>query len=510
MKPSLQLKISQHLALTPQLQQSIKLLQLSTLELNQELERYLQENPLLEREDDDYSGPSEAPAAGVEEFGSVTRDGSDERNTAPDSRDTPDSNDSHETHDGPSESEISPADRDAPDLGSVMDGDDGWYAEGGSFGSGGSDDDDHDFQNVQAATTSLRDHLSWQLGLTPLTDRDRSLVRFLIEALDDDGYLGQTLEELLETLPPELEIELDDLQIALNHLQHLDPTGIGARSPQECLRLQLEVLPAEPVRDLALKLVTRHLDLLAARDFTKLKRQLSCNDEALRAATTLVKSLNPRPGAQYAPIDTRYITPDVVVKKIRNQWVASINPDAFPKLRVNRLYAEILAQQRRGEGGAMSGQLQEARWLIKNVQQRFDTILRVSQEIVDRQRQFFEHGEVAMRPLVLREVADALDLHESTVSRVTTQKYMASPRGIFELKYFFGSHVATEAGGACSATAIRALIKQLVAAEDGKKPLSDSQISELLGQQGIVVARRTIAKYREALNIPPANLRKTI
>lgn len=271
--------------------------------------------------------------------------------------------------------------------------------------------------------------------------------------------------------------------------------------------MQLEQLPADPVRDLALIVVRLHLELLAARDFAKLKKLTGSDDEALRAAHMLIRSLNPRPGAQYTPLDARYITPDVIVKKVRHSWQASINPDAYPRLRINRLYAEVLSSQR---GSGLSGQLQEARWLIKNVQQRFDTIQRVSQTIVDRQRQFFEHGEVAMRPLVLREVADILGLHESTVSRVTTQKYMATPRGIFELKYFFGSHVSTDTGGACSATAIRALIKQLVGAEDLKKPLSDSQIAEILGQQGIVVARRTIAKYREGLNIPPVNLRKSL
>ena len=259
----------------------------------------------------------------------------------------------------------------------------------------------------------------------------------------------------------------------------------------------------------ALQIVEKHLELLAARDFVKLKRLTGCDDEALKAAHALIVSLNPRPGARFAQIEARYIPPDVLVKKPKGKWTAYINPDAYPRLRINRLYAEVLAQQRRGNGN-LTGQLQEARWLIKNVQQRFETIHRVTQAIVDRQRQFFEHGEVAMRPLVLREIADILGLHESTVSRVTSQKYMATPRGIFELKYFFGSHVSTDTGGACSATAIRALIRQLIGAEDGKKPLSDSQLSEILGQQGIVVARRTVAKYRESLNIPPVNLRKTL
>jgi RNA polymerase sigma-54 factor len=345
--------------------------------------------------------------------------------------------------------------------------------------------------------------------MTQLSDRDRSLVRFLIEALDDDGYLSAPLQELWETLPPEYEIEIEELEIALRHIQNFDPIGIGARSPKECLALQMKALPSCCDQALALTIIDKYLELLAARDFAKIRRLTGCDDEALKAAHALIISLNPRPGARFAQIEARYITPDVIVKKLKGQWTAYINPDAYPRLRINRLYAEILGRQRRGNGN-LTGQLQEARWLIKNMQQRFETIHRVTQAIVDRQRQFFEHGEVAMRPLVLREIADILGLHESTVSRVTSQKYMATPRGIFELKYFFGSHVSTDTGGACSATAIRALIKQLIAAEDSKKPLSDSQLSEILGQQGIVVARRTVAKYRESLSIPPVNLRKTL
>lgn len=475
MKPSLQLKLSQHLALTPQLQQSIRLLQLSTLELEQELEKFLQENPLLEREEVEYA-PQQPSSTSTSE----SETASTEKTEA------------------------------EPDTPSSSAEDESWLGEESSYSSssGSFDDDDNDiYQDVQAATTSLREHLSWQLGLMSIPDRDRTLVQCLIEALDDDGYLTQSLDDLAETLPPELEIEPEELQIALNHLQHFDPTGVGARNAQECLALQLEVLPADETQILALKIVRKHLDLLAGRDFVKIKKLIECDDDQLREAQFLIRSLNPRPGAQYAALDARYITPDVVVRKIRGQWTVNVNSDAFPRLRINSLYAQILSKQR---GSGLAGQLQEARWLIKNVQQRFDTILRVAQSIVDRQRQFFDHGEVAMRPLVLREIADLLGLHESTISRVTTQKYMATPRGIFELKYFFGSHVATEAGGACSATAIRALIKQLIGAEEPKKPLSDSQISEVLGQQGIVVARRTIAKYREALNIPPVKLRKTI
>jgi len=471
MKQSLQLKLSQHLALTPQLQQSIRLLQLSTLELEQELENYLLENPLLEREEEEYATQHTATSE----------------------------NESESTESAETEAVATPSSNE----------EESWLGEESSYSSSANsfDDDDNDHQDIRAATTSLREHLSWQLGLMSIPERDRTLVQCLIEALDDDGYLTQSLEELAETLPAELEIEPEELQIALKHLQYFDPTGVGARNAQECLALQLEALPVDETQTLALTIVRQHLDLLAARDFVKLKKHTNCDDNQLRDAQFLIRSLNPRPGAQYSALDARYITPDVVVRKIRGQWTVNVNSDAFPRLRINNLYAQILSKQR---GSGLSGQLQEARWLIKNVQQRFDTILRVAQSIVDRQRQFFDHGEVAMRPLVLREIADILGLHESTISRVTTQKYMATPRGIFELKYFFGSHVATDAGGACSATAIRALIKQLISAEDQKKPLSDSQLSDILGQQGIVVARRTVAKYREALNIQPVKLRKVI
>ncbi|MBV6476635.1 MAG: RNA polymerase sigma-54 factor [Rhodocyclaceae bacterium] len=472
MKQTLQLKLSQHLALTPQLQQSIRLLQLSTLELNQEIENFLQENPLLEREDEPapetplYSASGDALQAPTESLDGAMPE--------------------------PNFGDASPAD---------------WEGGGTSAARDDRNDDEPSYAEIQAAATSLRDHLGTQLAMMPLSERDRSLVRLLIEALDDDGYLAQSLDELVGMLPPELEVGLDDLQIALKHLQNFDPPGIGARSASECLALQLANQAESKTRDLALKIVRNHLDQLAARDYVRLRKAVACSEDELREAQALIRSLNPRPGAQYSPAETRYVVADVIVRKVRGQWTASLNGEAMPKLRINRLYADILQGQR---GSGLASQLQEAKWLIKNVQQRFETIQRVSQAIVDRQRQFFEHGEVAMRPLTLREIADQLGLHESTISRVTTQKYMATPRGVYELKYFFGSHVATEAGGAASSTAIRALIKQLVGAEDGKKPLSDAQLAEILGQQGIVVARRTVAKYREAMNIPPVNLRKSI
>jgi len=402
MKPALQLKLSQHLALTPQLQQSIKLLQLSTIEMQQEIERYLLENPMLERDDD---GGSESYSSAQQFDAPKSDEGEREQRAERDERDAREERE-----------------QDIPTAPSDVD-DDRWSSDAGTYsGAGRDDDDDSDSHDVHAATTSLRDHLGWQLGMTQLSDRDRSLVRFLIEALDDDGYLSTPLAELWETLPAEYEIELEELEIALRHIQSFDPTGIGARGPKECLALQLKAMPESATRKLALTIVEQHLELLAARDFAKIRRLTDCEDPALKAAHSLIVGLNPRPGACFAATEARYITPDVMVRKLKGKWTAYINPDAYPRLRINRLYAEILARQRRGNGN-MTGQLQEARWLIKNVQQRFETIHRVTQAIVDRQRQFFEHGEVAMRPLVLREIADILGLHESTVSRVTSQKW---------------------------------------------------------------------------------------
>lgn len=476
MKQTLQLKLSQHLTLTPQLQQSIRLLQLSTLELNQELERFLMENPLLERDDEEpESLPPPPNGTGREEY--VATVGEAPANDAP-----------------------------AADSADID-----WFTDAPSAAARRDDGEESDYPQLAACTPTLGEHLIEQLALTQMSARDKSVVTTLVAALDEGGYLSQSLEEIAELLPPELEVGLDELHIALHHLQSFDPTGVGARTPAECLELQLKALPPDtPARELALGIVHDHLQALAAHDFACLKRQLHCDEDSLRSAQHLIQSLNPHPGASYSATETRYIVPDVIVKKVKNAWVAALNPDAMPKLRINRMYAEILQNKLHSAGGQMSNQLQEARWLIKNVQQRFETILRVAQAIVDRQRQFFDHGEVAMRPLVLREIAETLGLHESTVSRVTTQKFMATPRGILELKYFFGSHVATETGGACSATAIRALLKQMVGAEDCKRPLSDSKIAQILSEQGIVVARRTIAKYRESLHIPPVSLRKSL
>jgi RNA polymerase sigma-54 factor len=487
MKHSLQLKLSQHLTLTPQLQQSIRLLQLSTVELNQELERYLAENPLLERSDLESANEITLPSATIPAPAGETlrQEGEREEARQEDAREV-EPNLAEEHGFGDEHVGTGPARRD--------------------------DDERDDFTQFAAAEPTLQEHLEQQLALTGLTERDKKIAALIVGYLDEDGYLKQELEELRQSAlagAPDLEIE--ELSIALRHVQNLEPTGVGARDIAECLELQLRAMPeSTPHRDAAIALVTRHLDVLAARDFNKLKRLLAVSDDELRDIRALVLTLDPKPGRQFDQGDVRYVVPDVVVRKTGGRWIASLNREAMPRLRINKMYADILQASRENGGKHLAGQLQEARWLIKNVQQRFDTILRVTQAIVDRQKNFFEHGEVAMRPLVLREIAEAVGLHESTISRVTTQKYMLTPRGIFELKYFFGSHVSTDTGGACSATAIRALIKQLVAAEDGRKPLSDHRISDILAQQGIQVARRTVAKYREAMHIQPANLRKSI
>lgn len=504
MKANLQFRLSQHLALTPQLQQSIRLLQLSTLELNQEIEQALVENPLLEREDDPFATSlrvaSDGAIVGTERGGDGAADHAADHGTG-------EAEAARATGDGAAEREL--------------DGHADWGSGSGSR-SDRDDDDDAGPLSWASAAPTLAEHLRTQLSLTQTTARDRALVEMLIEALDEQGYLTCSCEEVCALCPPEADIECDDVQAALALLQSFDPPGVGARSATECLRLQLDLLlrsaPAaqQQALRLARRIVSEHLPLLATRDFIKLRKLLDANDDDLRAAHQVIRGLNPHPGVGFGNNSADYVVPDIFVRRKAGRWLAQLNPDVMPRLRVNPAYAAaVKAERGRGERGkegqaTWSTRLQEARWLIRNMQQRFDTILRVSQAIVDRQSNFFTHGAIAMRPLVLREIADTVGLHESTISRVTSNKYMATPFGIYELKYFFGSHVATETGGAASSTAIRALIKQLIGAEDTKNPLSDSRLAELLGEQGIVVARRTVAKYREALKIAPVALRKSL
>ena len=509
MKASLQLKASQQLTMTPQLQQSIRLLQLSSVELQQEVAQALAENPMLEREEGEESDRvSESAETEASEF-SVASDqeaGQLPAGHAVDLRQPDDT---------------LPDTAEAFEQRSPIDLDEGPY-DYSSYGSSGNNDDDFEPEHADTATLTLREHLLTQAGLMRASWREQCLVRILIEALDERGYLTGTLSEIHSSLPQDEAVTMRELEAALERLQQLDPPGVGARGLEECLLLQLQD-STETSADLARLLVAEYLPLLAQRDFAQLRRKTGATDDTLREAQSLIRSLNPHPGASFLDDASPYIIPEVIVRRAPRSsdqdtsyepaaadcWRAMINPDALPRLRVNRLYANLLRRSGDAQSG-LGGQLQEARWLIKNIQQRFDTIERVAQAIVREQADFFEKGELAMRPLVLREIADQLGLHESTISRVTSQKFMATPRGVLEFKYFFGSHVGTDDGGAASATAIKARIRQLISEENPKKPLSDQQICHHFSAEGIVVARRTIAKYREAMGLPTASLRKTL
>ena len=500
MKPSLQVRLSQHLALTPQLQQSIRLLQLSTLELQQEIEQALMQNPLLETED---------------EFGVSTPELDEIRGAASNSDD--DASGTGDAPDSDFSAEIKAEDFDKPERedwenGTERDDFDGIRELPASSSGDGDDDGERSGQDGDSIT--LRDHLVQQLAGMSLSGADRAALHVLIDSLNEDGYLEDSLEDIAAALGSDAEGQeelLDHLRIALQWLQHMEPTGVGARNLSECLLLQLRARPASPEQMIAILICKQHLELLAKRDFKRLMALTGADEVMLREAQALITTLEPKPGRRFAQDSAAAVVPDVIVRKIGRELRVMLNPDVAPKLRINDLYANALRATRGGiSNTALGGQLQEARWFIKNIQQRFDTILRVSRAIVERQRGFFTHGELAMKPLVLREIADELGLHESTISRVTTAKYMATTFGTFELKYFFGSGLSTEAGGNASSTAVRALIKQFVAAESPAKPLSDSALSSMLEEQGIQVARRTVAKYREALKIAPANLRKSI
>jgi len=510
LKAGLQLKLAQHLTLTPQLQQSIRLLQLSTLELHEEIASALAENPLLElTEGEDASDGDtivsldaltlapdrEHVLEGSDGMGEAARDVGAIDDTGP--QPPRDERDASATAD---DADDAPSDDDSPTLDVT------------EWGSGG-DDDDTSYAEQRAASTSLAAHLRAQVVLAGLDAGCEALLQAMIDSLDDDGYLRTTREELEALLPRAADrtaqrIDGADWHTALRALQSLDPAGVGARDLRECLLLQLATLPANAEVRLARRVVDEELDALGRHDYVQIRKRLGISDEDLRAAHAVIRTLSPRPGSAFADVNAVHMIPDVIVRRSKRHWVAELNPAAVPRLAVNAVYAEMLRRHKDGRSTALTTQLQEARWLVKNVAQRFDTILRVASEIVVRQQAFFDHGAVAMRPLVLREVADALGLHESTVSRVTTQKYLSSVRGSFEFKYFFGSHVATDAGGAASSTAIRAMIKSLIAEEDPNEPLTDSRIAEMLGADGIIVARRTVAKYRELLNIAPVNLRR--
>ena len=529
MKPGLSLRVSQHLALTPQLQQSIRLLQLSTLELSQEVEQMLDENPFLERNAD------EAPR---EEFGLEAADtpAQPDEYSADDAIFSGANSASSTSAEGQNDAETPSAGADEPDWSGdgtveMAPNDAEWGGDAPARNRNDSEGDEADATELARSHESLTAFLHRQALALRLSEIDRAALRFLIESLNDDGYLEEPLEELDISLagPDDLE-QIEELvhrfTVAQRLLQSLEPTGVGARNLAECLTLQLTALAADEDSDAdpdtvqtALRICQQPLEMLARRDIRRLTQLCGDGEERTRAAMALIARLEPRPGRRFADVERNIIIPDVIVRKAgrangrdgQHNFIVSLNPDVMPRLRVHDIYAGALRGHKGGEGHqGMQQRLQEARWFIKNIQQRFDTILRVSRAIVERQKSFFTHGELAMRPLVLRDIADELGLHESTISRVTTAKYMATPIGTYELKYFFGSGLGTETGGNASSTAVRALIKQFVAAESPAKPLSDSQIAEMLKEQGIECARRTVAKYREALKIAPANLRKAL
>ena len=534
MKQTLQVRLSQHLALTPQLQQSIRLLQLSTLELHQEVEQMLEQNPFLEAEEE--QAPAFEPLA--ERTSSAERAGERESERAADA-----GNDS--SGDGSGGDDVAAIDgaadfggteRDDWENGTEREDFDGIRETPGKSRNS-TDGEDFDDSDRDSPTPSLQDHLRGQLRGMRLSPADAAAVLVLIDSLDDDGYLGDSLEDIAGRLREGGGGEAADwidaaalgdaeegdaadpllahLRCALRFLQSMDPTGVGARDLADCLTLQLRTKERSQAQTIAIIVCKSHLALLARRDLKKLMAVTGADEQMLREAQALIVSLEPKPARPFARAEANIVVPDVIVLKSGRGWKVQLNPDVMPKLRINDLYASAIRQHRgsnalNGAGPGLNSRLQEARWFVKNILQRFDTIQRVSQAIVERQKSFFTHGAIAMKPLVLREIADELGLHESTISRVTTAKYMSTPYGTFELKYFFGSSLNTDSGGNASSTAVRALIRQIVAAEDPAKPLSDSQISQMLDEQGIQVARRTVAKYREALKIAPTQLRKAM
>lgn len=514
MKTGLQLRLAQHLTLTPQLQQSIRLLQLSTLELREEIERAVAENPLLEIEPPE---PDEGAAPVLAGEAAVPTDDDGERLFDSDAfewsalPDPPDVGGDGPVSSG-AETEASGTWED--ETAAVETTDEGTelapLAEDWSGVASGAERDEElpEFQHAREET--LAEHLLGQVPMLRLDPTTEAVLRALIYSVDEDGLLDATPEEIARALGLAEPIDAAVWARALAALQSFDPPGVGARSLAECLRLQLHSEPRSVARDHALRIVEEAFEPMARGEWGRVRKGLGLTETEFAEARALLGRLTPRPAARFADVRAYALVPDVIVRRGRRGWVAELNPQAVPRLALNRTYVDLLARERDRRASPLATQLQEARWLVKNVSQRFDTILRVASEIVQRQQAFFDHGEVAMRPLVLRDIAEALGLHESTVSRVTTQKYLTCPRGTFELKFFFGSHVSTDTGGAASSTAIRAMIRSLVAEEDPANPLTDSRIAELLGEQGIVVARRTVAKYRELANIAPVSQRRAL
>jgi len=504
MRPTLQLRIGQQLTMTPQLQQAIKLLQLSTLELQQEIQEVLESNPLLEVNEQQDSDDNSADAAdNLEEAFSATATSS-EQSTSDGSEDASASIDEITTTEVMEKNDI------PEELNIDTTWEESYSAGVSNTGAISSPSEDYTYQGE--TTDSIQDHLLWQMELTPFTETDRAVAIAIIEAVDDAGYLTVSSEDILESVGLE-DLELDEVEAVLKRINVFDPIGVAARSIADCLLIQLNQFESTtPYLKEAKLIVSEYIDLLGNRDYRKLMRKARLKEEQLREVIRLIQSLNPRPGDAVVKGDDQYVIPDVSVEKKNGRWVVELNPDTAPKLSVNKQYAAMTktTKSSSNDGQFIRANLQEAKWFIKSLESRNDTLLKVSNCIVQRQQGFLEHGAEAMRPMVLNDIAEAVDMHESTISRVTTQKYMHTPRGIFELKYFFSSHVSTENGGECSSTAIRSLIKKLILAETPAKPLSDSKMADLLAQQGINVARRTIAKYRESLSIPPSNQRKSL
>ncbi len=520
MKPILALKLGQQLRMTPQLQQAIKLLQLSTFDLQQEIQEALDSNLMLEEASDNENSDEptslDSPVENIEgqapdQVESNTQndadgDGSDE---------PPPANPELDGDAVPDTSDHIASENISDDLPVDSVWEDVWddVPVGPSY-SGVDEDGDNYLENQNSSSASLQSHLEEQLSLRNLSDVDSMIAMAIIDGLDEDGVLTITLDDVLNSLPENEEepVELDEVEAVLHLIQHLDPVGVAARDLAECLTIQLMQLPnGTPWRNEALLIVRDHLNSLANRDYSYLIRKTRLKEPDLKAVIALIQTLNPRPGADFNESNTEYVEPDVLVSKRNGRWTVELNPKSAPRIRVNAEYASMVKRaDSSSDNTYLKNHLQEARWFIKSLQQRNDTLLKVATKIVEFQRGFFEYGEQAMKPLVLHDIAEAVELHESTISRVTTQKYMHTPAGVFELKYFFSSHVSTHAGGEVSSTAIRALIKKLVAEENPRKPLSDSKIANLLADQDIKVARRTIAKYRESLMIPPSNERKQL
>ena len=527
MKQGLSLRLSQHLALTPQLQQSIRLLQFSTLELSSEVDQMLDDNPFLERTTDE----AERESFGLAQADAAVSQNDRELESASYSGATDVYQSSATAENAVDESTITMDQApswDGDGSVSLSPDDSEWGGEAPAHGNNLSGDEQMDATELARNQESLQSYLHRQALSLRLGQEDRAALQFLIESLNDDGYLDEELSELARGLAGDDEAQVEELvhhfTVALRLLQSLEPTGVGARHLAECLSLQLHALEDSLTFDgeivaIALRICAQPMELLARRDFKHLGPLCAATEPQIRAAIALIGRLEPKPGRRFVDVERNIVVPDVLVVRSGHgaqvKFAVRLNPEVMPRLRVHDIYANALKGHKAGGSDAASSaalqqRLQEARWFIKNIQQRFDTILRVSTAIVERQKSFFVHGELAMRPLVLREIADELGLHESTISRVTTAKYMATPYGTFELKYFFGSGLGTESGGNASSTAVRALIKQFVGAESPKKPLSDNQLAEMLKEQGIECARRTVAKYREALRIAPAPLRKEL